>query len=158
MILIALSRQVEVGVDVERLSPAFSDPAELVEMARDSFPPAIALAVERSTPGSDRQRAFLSAWVFREAVAKADGRGIVSPLNYRVYGADDLQEGIAERRVSLEVPSSGAKLTRMVDYFVQTPNLGNDCLVALATRSPGAAISLQHAGVLLTPRTAPVTS
>jgi 4'-phosphopantetheinyl transferase len=73
--LVAVSREREVGVDVERvdrrrdvlaLAPRLLDPAEA--------------AVVSEAPAGARAAAFHAAWARREAVAKCLGRGLGAPL------------------------------------------------------------------------------
>jgi 4'-phosphopantetheinyl transferase len=130
-ILIAISRGGSVGVDVERITERFADEAELMEMARNSFPAEIADAVKRAE-GRQRGLAFFRAWTEREAVAKADGRGIASPLTYRMFEDD---EGV-ETRVSLEIPAADGTVGGSVNYFVQIAELSGDCVGAVASVSP----------------------
>ena len=72
MILIAMSRAGTVGIDVE-------DPArevEALEIARTNFHPDEVAWIE-SREAEERRAAFYRVWTRKEAVAKADGRGLM---------------------------------------------------------------------------------
>ena len=130
MILIALSRASTVGVDVEYVSDEFSEAEELIGIARESFHAGEFTKIARTPPGRERLLAFYRAWTRREAVAKADGRGIASLLKYEVYRADEF----GEYRVSLAGSPANAEESGDVDYFVQTPEAGPHHLAAVASR------------------------
>ncbi len=92
--LLAIRRDGEVGVDLE-----FSRrPRQVVELAKRWFDPAEAAALH-ALPQSLRQRAFLNLWTCKEAVLKADGRGIASGLHRVVFSLTDDGEiaGILDR-------------------------------------------------------------
>jgi len=75
-VLIALCRDCPVGVDLEYLDRT----TDVHEVARASFTPAEFLQIEnRPTPDAQR-RAFFQCWTRKEAVVKADGRGLSLPL------------------------------------------------------------------------------
>ncbi len=138
VILIALSRASEVGVDVEYVSDEFGEAEELMGIAKESFHAAEFTAIARTPPGRDRLLAFYRAWTRREAVAKADGRGIASLLKYEVFRADEF----GEYRVSLSGSASGAEDSEDVNYFVQTPDAGPNHLAAVASRKPRQVLAL----------------
>jgi 4'-phosphopantetheinyl transferase len=69
--LVALSADVDVGVDVERVREI----TELGTLARRLVSGEEAEAIE-SAPPADRPRLFLEHWVRREALAKASGLGL----------------------------------------------------------------------------------
>jgi 4'-phosphopantetheinyl transferase len=74
--LLAFGMATDLGVDVEELR----DSIDIEHLARDLFAPreyALFLAL-RTT---DRRMAFFRAWTTREAVGKALGRGLSSPLD-----------------------------------------------------------------------------
>ena len=144
MILVALSRASAVGVDVEFVSEEFGEAEELMGIARESFHAGEFTVIARTPPGRDRLLAFYRAWTRREAVAKADGRGIASLLKYEVFRADEF----GEYRVSLAgVPGSSGD-SGDVDYFVQTPEAGPHHLAAVASRKPRQSLALFDAGRL----------
>ncbi len=144
LILVALSRASEIGVDVEYVSDEFGEAEELMGIAKESFHAAEFTAIARTPPGRDRLLAFYRAWTRREAVAKADGRGIASLLRYEVFRADEF----GEFRVSLSGTPGRVEDDRDVDYFVQTPDAGPNHLAAVASRKPRQALALFDASQL----------
>jgi len=74
--LVAVSREREVGVDLERVRPG----KDFVGVADRFFSPAERDALARVAP-DDRQRAFLAAWVLKEAYLKACGEGLLRRLD-----------------------------------------------------------------------------
>ncbi len=74
--LIALARAAAVGVDIEQPRP-IPDHAEL---ARRTFAPAEAAALEALAP-DDRLPGFFRCWTRKEAVVKALGTGLSTPLD-----------------------------------------------------------------------------
>jgi len=144
LILIAISRASPVGVDVEFVSDEFWEAEEFIGIARESFHAGEFTLIARTPPGRERLLAFYSAWTRREAVAKADGRGIASLLKYEVFRADEF----GEYRVSLAGSPQGAEGSGEVDYFVQTPVAGPHHLAAVASRKPRQAIALFDAKLL----------
>ena len=85
--LVAASRGREVGVDLERVRPI----KDFVDVADRFFSPAERHALARLAP-DDRQRAFLAAWVLKEAYLKACGEGLMRNL-----GAFDVTIGDEEQ-------------------------------------------------------------
>jgi 4'-phosphopantetheinyl transferase len=73
--LVAVTREREVGVDVERADET-RDVLRLAEVGLD----APAAAAVRAAAGAERPAAFYSAWVRKEAVAKCHGVGLGAPL------------------------------------------------------------------------------
>jgi phosphopantetheinyl transferase len=125
-------------VDVEFISDEFGEAEELIGIARESFHAGEFTVIARTPPGRDRLLAFYRAWTRREAVAKADGRGIASLLKYEVFRADEF----GEYRVSLAGLSERGDVSVDVDYFVQTPDAGPNHLAAVASRKPRQALAL----------------
>lgn len=74
--LIAVAWGRPLGVDVECLRP-FPD---ALKIAEDQFAPAEARALRALAP-ADRDAAFLRIWTRKEAVLKAEGRGLDRPLD-----------------------------------------------------------------------------
>lgn len=74
--LIACSRNVEVGADVEAVDRSFAK-AGLVDryFSRQEIPVLLGL------PEADRHRAFFLAWIRKEAIIKARGGGLQLPLD-----------------------------------------------------------------------------
>jgi 4'-phosphopantetheinyl transferase len=144
MILIALSRASVVGVDVEFVSGEFGEAEELIGIARESFHAGEITSIARTPPGRERLLAFYRAWTRREAVAKADGRGIASLLKYEVFRADEF----GEARVSLAGAVGSAEDGGDIDYFVQTPEAGPSHLAAVASRKRRQALAHYDARLL----------
>lgn len=138
MVLIALSRASAVGVDVEFISEGFAEGADFTGIARESFPRGEFAAIARTPAGRARLLAFYRAWTRREAVAKADGRGIASLLKYQVFRADEF----GECRVSLAGTADDAAESGAVNYFVQSPKAGPQHLASVASRKPRQALAL----------------
>ena len=77
MVLIALSRTGPVGIDVEYMDPS----VETMDVARAAFHPDDLRWIENARTAKDRLLAFYGCWTRREAVAKADGRGLTLPAS-----------------------------------------------------------------------------
>jgi 4'-phosphopantetheinyl transferase len=75
-ILLAFSRQYEVGIDIEEFRPV----PDLQGMA-DRFFCAEEAAELRSLPDDERERSFLVCWTRKEAYIKALGVGLSAPLD-----------------------------------------------------------------------------
>jgi 4'-phosphopantetheinyl transferase len=75
LILCAVTRESEVGVDVEKTREL----PKAVELARRFFAPPEAAVVERVLP-ERRSREFLRFWTFKESYVKARGVGLLVPL------------------------------------------------------------------------------
>jgi len=76
-ILIALCLDSPAGIDLEYLDRE----TDIVEVARASFTAAECRQIEELTGAGQRQRAFFQCWTRKEAVVKADGRGLSLALN-----------------------------------------------------------------------------
>jgi len=74
-VLVGVSRDLELGVDVERREPRLASPEELSRLARRVLTAAERDALER-TPEAERVAAFLRAWTRKEAFLKALGLGL----------------------------------------------------------------------------------
>ena len=75
--LIAVASDREVGVDLEKLRPA----VDVVSLAERFLSSKDQEFVKRGDPARTEER-FLQAWVAREAVFKAEGKGITFPLHH----------------------------------------------------------------------------
>jgi 4'-phosphopantetheinyl transferase len=75
LVLIAVAREREVGIDVERIDPR----REVLRLSRRALDPAAAAAVRAARP-ADRAAVFHQAWARREALAKCHGVGLRTPL------------------------------------------------------------------------------
>ena len=77
MVLIALSRTGPVGVDVEYMDST----VETMDVARAAFHSDDLRLIESAGTAQERLLAFYGCWTRREAVAKADGRGLTLPAS-----------------------------------------------------------------------------
>lgn len=103
MAAVALSRRLPVGVDVEGLLRHAVD-AELVTAALG----AAAWSRLARLPAMARRRAFFRAWTAREAMAKADGRGLsLPPEALRLSGDRGMVRAPAGRRWWIARPAVG---------------------------------------------------
>ncbi len=75
--LLAVSRDREVGVDLESIRPAM----DMVRLARRFFSPQDQAFILNGESAGRCQR-FLQVWVAKEAAAKAEGTGISFPLSH----------------------------------------------------------------------------
>ena len=73
--LVALSHNLELGVDAEALRPL----ADMSRLARDVFAPD-ELAAWEALPEAEQMLGFYNGWTRKEAVLKALGRGLDYPL------------------------------------------------------------------------------
>lgn len=75
MVLVAVCREADVGVDVEHLRslPKFEELAERYYCERE-------IATLRALDPDDRHRAFFLAWTRKEALLKGVGKGLTFPL------------------------------------------------------------------------------
>ena len=83
-LLLALGRDVTLGVDLERRRPR----PRALELARRYFAPAEAERLQSMAP-DPREDAFLRLWCAKEAVLKAHGRGLAFGLHRLELGIDD---------------------------------------------------------------------
>jgi 4'-phosphopantetheinyl transferase len=74
--LIAISRQIELGVDIEPLNLSI----DAVELSKQFFTPAEAALVADARV-DDRSRIFLALWTAKEAYLKAKGAGLSEELS-----------------------------------------------------------------------------
>ncbi|MEG5211807.1 4'-phosphopantetheinyl transferase superfamily protein [Microcoleus sp. ARI1-A1] len=74
--LIAITKNREIGVDIERINPNF--PCQ--EIAENFFSP-LENTVLRSLPKHLQAKAFFTCWTRKEAYIKAVGKGLSLPLN-----------------------------------------------------------------------------
>lgn len=74
--LIAVARDQEVGVDLEQVRRE----VDVLRLAKRFLSDRDLTCIEHGDPAQQHER-FLKAWVAREAVFKADGRGITFPLH-----------------------------------------------------------------------------
>jgi 4'-phosphopantetheinyl transferase len=76
MVLYALTRGRDLGVDIEKVRPDFGGEA----LAGRFFAPGEVAAL-RALPESDRTLAFFHGWTRKEAYIKAKGKGLAIPLD-----------------------------------------------------------------------------
>ncbi len=92
MVLIALSRTGSVGVDVEYMDPT----VETIDVARAAFHPDDLRRIESAGTAHETLLAFYDCWTRREAVAKADGRGLTLPASGFSTGTPSGMEDVVE--------------------------------------------------------------
>ncbi len=116
--VVALARNVQPGIDLERLRPR----PRALALAQRFFAPAEAAALA-ALPNDELARAFLSRWTAKEAVLKALGRGIAFGL-HRLSIAQD-PGGVRLEALEGEDPRA---------WQLQSIELDGDYLAALAWR------------------------
>jgi 4'-phosphopantetheinyl transferase len=114
VVLIALAGGGDVGVDVEFVDAR----VELLDVARSAFHPGDLARIEGAATQDARLTEFYRCWTRREAVAKADGRGLS-------IGPEEFCAGDGEDEVTVAV---GEK-----SYFVRGIKVGSAHLAAVAT-------------------------
>lgn len=121
-LLIAIRRNGALGVDLEYLDRA----TDIMEVASANFTENESKALAAADPET-RLRIFYRYWTRKEAIGKADGRGLLLPL----ASFDVSLEPINSCPVSVsESPSEQGKL-----YFVSDLDLGDQAAGALALES-----------------------
>jgi 4'-phosphopantetheinyl transferase len=122
-ILIVLGRQGDVGVDVEYTNRS----TDTMEVARGNFTENESNSLAAIADPETRLRTFYRYWTRKEAVVKADGRGLFLPL----ASFDVSFESADSQPVDVNEPSTGeSKL-----YFVSDLELGDQAVGALALES-----------------------
>ena len=142
LVVVALSRSGPVGVDLEYRNPAFSA-AEAVELAAAFAPEELARL--KQLPPAEQPDAFYTLWTAKEALAKADGRGLLLPLQTIPAPA-----GCAQAETALQF-DGGSFYVRHLQHLPAFP-------VALAHTEPDQALVLLDAHLLVrsvTPITLP---
>lgn len=128
-ILIALSRDGGVGIDVENLDRA----ADLLGVARKAFTVSEFQQIESVQDPHGRRPAFFRCWTRKEAVLKADGRGLSLPM-------DSFTVPVIERAAStpVVVQESGTedRPTYRPTWFVTDIALGEEVAGAFAVGRP----------------------
>lgn len=121
-LLIALRRKGAIGVDVEYFDRA----TDIMEVARANFTKSEVKVLAEADPKT-RLQTFYRYWTRKEAIGKADGRGLLLPL----ASFDVSLEPINTHPVPVsESPSEPGKL-----YFVSDLDLGDQAAGALALES-----------------------
>jgi 4'-phosphopantetheinyl transferase len=121
-LLIALRRKGAIGVDVEY----FDRSTDIMEVAHANFTKSEIKALAAAEPET-RLRTFYRYWTRKEAIGKADGRGLLLPL----ASFDVSFEPIHTHPVP--VSESPGELDRL--YFVSDLDLGDGAAGALALES-----------------------
>ena len=128
-VVCAVSRDCEVGVDIECLSPEVKDPV----FVERYFSPEEVAVLARLNPDV-RQRFVLVCWVRKEAYAKAKGEGLfLNPQNFQVCDSFD-----AAPRLRIEHNPEEAARWSLVDL-----NVPADYVAALAMES-GHRVCFRH--------------
>ena len=122
-ILISLSYDCEVGVDLEAEQAGI----EVVDIAKSCFHPEELALLDDQSSESARLHAFYLCWTRKEAVAKADGRGLALALES--FSVAPVSEG--EREVSVVHSDRSASL------WVREINAGSGYAAAFAACKPG---------------------
>jgi 4'-phosphopantetheinyl transferase len=139
-VLIALCRDSPVGVDLEYLDRA----TDAMEVARASFTPSESRQIERIPTTDAQRRAFFECWTRKEAVIKADGRGLSLPLasfEVPVLAKADRSPVVIDGEATWYVTGLGLANDLGNDSGKGLGNdLAGDIAAAVATRSP----SLEH--------------
>jgi len=127
-VLIALGSDGALGVDVEYVDRA----TDIMEVAQSNFTENEVAKLHAIADPEARQRAFYCYWTRKEAIVKADGRGLLLSLS----SFDVSPESMSFQPVWLNgIPGNAEKL-----YFVSDLDLGNKAVGALALESSSARI------------------
>jgi 4'-phosphopantetheinyl transferase len=122
-ILIALSPNGPVGVDVEY----YDRPTDIMDVAKHNFTVTEITALEAIADPDTRQRTFYRYWTRKEAVLKADGRGLIASL----ASFDVSFESVHQQPVRMsESTDNQGKL-----FFISDLNLGIEAAAAIALES-----------------------
>jgi 4'-phosphopantetheinyl transferase len=122
-ILISLSPDGEVGVDLEVEQPGI----EVLDLARFCFHPEEQAHLDSQSSATGRLHAFYRCWTRKEAIVKADGRGLSLPLES--FSVAPVIEG--EREVLISAPD------RVASLWVREIHTGSGYAAAFATCKPG---------------------
>jgi 4'-phosphopantetheinyl transferase len=122
-ILIALCRLGDIGVDIEHLDRA----TDIMEVAEAHFTRNESNSLEAIANLEERRKTFYHYWTRKEAVGKAEGQGLLLPLNS--FDVSFKSMTLQPVRVN-ESPGKEGKL-----YFVTDLDLGTKAVAALALDS-----------------------
>jgi 4'-phosphopantetheinyl transferase len=124
--VLAVSDEAEVGIDLERIRPI-----EHLDLAKRYFHPNEVTAIAGPRDLAEQRRAFFLIWTLKEAVVKATGAGLSTPL-------ESFEVSIVSSRPTMVLAPEGAPRT----WWLQATTLEDYCL-ALAV--PGVAdVGLTH--------------
>lgn len=129
--VVALAFGMEPGVDVEWIRPRRS----LSRLVRRFFSPAEQRAV---TASRDPLRAFHRVWARKEAVIKADGRGVS-------MGLDRFDVSAGEPPALLDARWDGAATDEAAHWSLHALGAGPEHAAALAVRRPDARVVVRAA-------------
>ncbi len=139
VVLIALSRAGAVGLDIEREDRT----VEAVDIARASFHPEEVQWIEQ-TAEAERPAAFFRCWTRKEAVTKADGRGLSMVLNsFSVCGGRGLERENFSLAPELRVQIADYQGSQK-SYYLRDLYAGPGMAGALACTQPGVAITMHE--------------
>jgi len=124
-ILIALCRSRSVGIDIEY----FSREVDALEIAKNSFSSNEFLALSSISDSDSLRRSFFRCWTRKEAVIKADGRGLSLPLD-----SFEVPVGDVSRATEVLISESGKQ--PVGHYFVCDVPYGDDVAAAVAIAAP----------------------
>ena len=141
-ILIAVSRECPVGVDIEYLDRE----TDALEIARNFFHPSEFQEITAIEDVELRRKAFFRCWTRKEAIAKADGRGLSLPLtSFRVpvigpaYGTRVIVPNLSEvacQSESKRTLEGEIATARTAEYFVTNIDIEDGIAAAFAASRP----------------------
>jgi 4'-phosphopantetheinyl transferase len=131
-ILIALGRQGPVGVDLEHVDRS----TDIMEVAEANFTKQESGSLAAIADTELRRRTFFHYWTRKEAVGKADGRGLLLPL----ASFDVSFESMTSHPVRVNEFTAGDEEEGKL-YFVSDLDLGGEAVAALALQSSGCRIN-----------------
>lgn len=127
-LLLALGRNVTLGVDLERLRPR----PRALELADRFFAPAEARRLHALAPDL-REAAFLRLWCAKEAVLKAHGRGLSFGLHRLEFAPEDDHAGAPLRLLACDPALGNAARWQLREW---TPQPGYLAALAWHPRPP----------------------
>jgi 4'-phosphopantetheinyl transferase len=128
-ILIALSREGSIGVDVEHIDPS----TDIMEVAQANFTGKEVATLSALSDSDARLRTFYTYWTRKEAFAKAEGRGLLLPLSSFEIAFDSMHHHPVEVD---DATGNGKKR-----FFLSDLDLGDEAAGALALPSPNLRIT-----------------
>jgi 4'-phosphopantetheinyl transferase len=128
-ILIALCRAHRVGIDVEY----FTRKVDALEIAKNSFAASELQFLSSIGDAEELRRAFFRCWTRKEAVIKADGRGLSLPL-------DAFEVPVGDMSPSSQILISVSGEAPPDPYYVSDLPFGDDVAAAFAIAAPHQAV------------------